>query len=234
VKLDEVIRRLKAAGLNVASSDRLPDNYGNQVRCHTGEIVSVYDTGRIVVGGKNKGRTEELLGVPATPQPTGPEAEAREGASTNRTVFVVYGHDTKAKTELEAMLRRWDIDPLILDQLPSEGQTLIEKLEKYTSAQEVRFAVVLATPDDEGFAKGKEDERKFRARQNVVLELGLLLAKLGRPRVAILLKEQAKMEPPSDIHGLIYIPFVDSVEDAKVTLAKEMAKQGLPVVVGKL
>jgi predicted nucleotide-binding protein len=110
---------------------------------------------------------------------------------------------------------------------------LIEKLENYTGP-EVQFAVVLATPDDEGFAKGKEDERKFRARQNVVLELGLLLAKLGRHRVAILLKEQANMEPPSDIHGLIYIPFVDNVEDARIQLAKEMEKQGLPIVVRKL
>jgi predicted nucleotide-binding protein len=45
----------------------------------------------------------------------------------------------------------------------------------------VRFGVVLATPDDEGNAIGKSDERKHRARQNVVLELGLLLAKsVGR------------------------------------------------------
>ena len=231
MKLDEVIRRLSSGGLTIVSSDRLPDNYGHQVRCDTGEVVNVYDTGRVVIGGGNKAQTEELLGLgqPARPDP----AQAPATVKANRKVFVVYGHDMKARTELEALLRRWDIEPLILDQLPSEGQTLIEKVEKYTGA-DVQFAVVLATPDDEGFAKGKEDERKFRARQNVVLELGLILGKLGRPRVAILLKDQAKMEPPSDIHGLIYIPFVDSVEDAKVTLAKEMAKQGLPIAVGKL
>ncbi|WP_315548932.1 TIR domain-containing protein [Lautropia mirabilis] len=50
---------------------------------------------------------------------------------------------TQQRTELEAMLRRWRLEPLILDQLPSEGQTIIEKLEKYTA--EVKFAVVLAT-----------------------------------------------------------------------------------------
>jgi predicted nucleotide-binding protein len=55
-----------------------------------------------------------------------------------------------------------------------------------------------------GNAVGKDDERKHRARQNVVLELGMLLAKLGRPRVAILLKNQATMERPSDLQGLIY------------------------------
>ena len=76
---------------------------------------------------------------------------------------MVYGHDTTARTQLEAMLRRWELDPLILDQLPSEGQTLIEKLEKYAQS-DVGFAVVLATPDDKGHAAGKQDEKKFRAR----------------------------------------------------------------------
>jgi len=49
------------------------------------------------------------------------------------------------------MLRRWGLEPLILDQLPSKGQTIIEKLEEYTAG--VGFAVVLATPDDEGHRK---------------------------------------------------------------------------------
>src|SRR5687768_8725018 len=34
----------------------------------------------------------------------------------------------KSRTELEAMLRRWELEPLILDQLTSGGQTIIEKL----------------------------------------------------------------------------------------------------------
>ena len=131
------------------------------------------------------------------------------------------------------MLRRWEPEPLILDQLPSEGQTLIEKLEKYTS-EAVGFAVVLATPDDEGNITGKADEKKLRARQNVVLELGLLLSKLGRPRVAILLKNQEQMERPSDIQGLIYLPFIDDVAETKVQLAKEMGKQGLRIDVARL
>lgn len=63
--------------------------------------------------------------------------------NTYRKIFVVYGHDETAKNHLEAMLRRWGLEPLILDQLPSEGQTIIEKLEKYTA--DVHFAVVLAT-----------------------------------------------------------------------------------------
>ena len=99
----------------------------------------------------------------------------------------------------------------------------------------VGFGVVLATPDDEAFAKGKPDERKFRARQNVVLELGLLLAHLGRSKVAILLKDQDVMERPSDIQGLIYIPFkTDRGREAGLLLAKEMAAQGYNIDVKKI
>jgi predicted nucleotide-binding protein len=148
-------------------------------------------------------------------------------------VFVVYGHDETARNQLEAMLRRWKLEPLILDQLPSEGQTIIEKLEKYTA--EVRFAVVLATPDDEGHRAGHEDEKAYRARQNVVLEFGMMLAKLGRRNVAILMKQMDKMERPSDIQGLIYIPFKDNLQkDAGPLLAKEMTAQGYHISVANL
>jgi predicted nucleotide-binding protein len=92
----------------------------------------------------------------------------------------------------------------------------------------------LATPDDEGNIVGKQDEKKLRARQNVVLESGLLLSKLGRARVAILLKNQEKMERPSDIQGLIYLPFTDDVAETKVQLAKEMEKQGISIAMAKL
>ena len=223
---DEVVERLGAAGLELKSRKRLSNDSGDQLRFASGEIVNVFDKGTLQVQGKNRDRVREILGADVV-------QKVEETLTASRNVFVVYGHDENAKTQLEAMLRRWDLDPLILDQLPSEGQTVIEKLEKYAGAH-VRFAVVLATPDDEGYRRGKEDEKRFRARQNVVLELGLLLAKLGRPRVAILLKDQEHTERPSDLQGLIYIPFSDSVEEGKVLLAKEMEKQGLKIAVSKL
>ena len=39
---------------------------------------------------------------------------------------------------------------------------------------------------------------------------------------------------PSDIQGLIYIPFKDTVPDAGLLLAKEMAAQGYNIDVSKL
>ncbi len=140
-----------------------------------------------------------------------------------RKIFVVYGHDDIAKTQLEAMLRRWDLEPIILDQQISAGQTIIEKLEEYS--KEVQYAIVLATPDDEGKATSESIVKK-RVRQNVVLELGMFLSKLGRDKVAILLKEDKDFEKPSDIQGLVYIPFSNKVNDVTVSLVKELSNQG--------
>ena len=42
------------------------------------------------------------------------------------------------------------------------------------------------------------------------------------------------MESPSDIEGLIYIPFKDNVEEAKLSLAKEMQNNGYKLDISKL
>ena len=168
-------------------------------------------------------RLEEILGAPF--EPVG--SAKRPPAQASRKVFVVYGHDTKSRTELEAMLRRWGLDALILDQLTSGGQTIIEKLESVR--REANFAVILATPDDEGHRKDHPEEKAHRVRQNVVLELGMMLTVLGRSRVAVLLKTDVQMERPSDIQGLIYIPFKDDVRESALALAKEINAQGIQI-----
>ena len=236
VEVGEVLERLEAAGFRMTDRSRLSNDSGDVVRFAGGEVVCIYDSGKVVVQGKNPERVQEILDSEDA-------VLSRAGAGGGgRQVFVVYGHDDQARTELEAMLRRWQLEPIILDQLASEGATIIEKLERYAT-KDVAFAVVLATSvldvfhdhrSDPLLAICSEDELRFRARQNVVLELGLLLAKLGRPKVAILLKKQEEMERPSDIQGLIYIPFTDNVEEAKLQLAKEMGKQGISLDVSRL
>ena len=183
-----------------------------QIKLNNGAIVNCFHNGNHNVQGKNQQEVKKYL----------------EGAQSviNKKVFVVYGHDEIAKTQLEAMLRRWDLEPIILDQQASAGQTIIEKLEEYGS--DVGYAIVLATPDDEGKAKS-ETTYKSRVRQNVVLELGMFLSKLGREKVAILLKEAADFEKPSDIQGLIYIPFQNKVDDVSISLIRELSRQGYTI-----
>ena len=218
---DEARAIVLNAGHAINEDARNGNGTGWRLVLQAGQIVNVFDSGRYNVQGRNPDPIKELL-----------DAGAAAGADNNvagRRVFVVYGHDEHALTQLEAMLRRWRLEPLVLGRLPSEGQTIIEKLERYQ--QQVAFGVVLATPDDEGFAAGRPDERAFRTRQNVILELGMLLARLGRSRVAILLKNQCEMERPSDIQGLIYIPFQENVENAATALAQEMNAQGIQIAI---
>jgi predicted nucleotide-binding protein len=219
---------LEAAGFDIVNEERLGNESGIQLRLNNGSIVNVFNNGNFNIQGKNISETETALGK----RDEGGSQRATQHRD-KRKVFIVYGHDDTCRTQLEAMLRRWGVEPLILDQLPTEGQTVIEKLE--AAIADASFGVVLATPDDEGHRANRPDEKAFRARQNVVLELGMLLARLGRPNVAILLKTQENMERPSDIQGLIYIPFKDDIpKEAGLTLAKTMAARGYTIDVTRL
>ena len=224
----------KVSQLNIAGDWKELPNGQKQFKARNGSNFSWYETkGTLVFGGTQK--EKEDLENKLTPLLEAADGEFISPVSNdkNNKVFVVYGHEENNKTQLDAMLRRWGLEPLILDQLPSKGQTIIEKLEEYTA--DVNFGVILATPDDEGHRSGHPDEKAFRARQNVVLELGMLLAKLGRERVAILLKDQTHMERPSDIQGLVYIPFKDNLQkDAGPNLAKEMTEQGYKIDIKNL
>ncbi len=137
--------------------------------------------------------------------------------------FVVHGRDDKAKLEVRGFLAQLNIEPVILDERPSESQTVIEKFEGHA---DVDFAVVLLTPDDRGKLAGSSDEPQPRARQNVIFEFGFFVGKLGRPRVCVLHK--GKVDIMSDYHGVIYIP-LDDAGGWKLELATEIKNAGINV-----
>lgn len=220
ISLEQVKALLKTANQTIVDEKRSGNNLGTVLKLSNGCIINCWDKGTANCQGKNADQITTLLSGTAI------------SSTQNRKVFVVYGHDNHARTQLEAMLRRWDLEPLILDQLISSGQTIIEKLEEYT--QQANFGIVLATPDDIGYPKNDETKKQYRVRQNVVLELGMLLSKIGREKIAILLSQAEDMEKPSDIDGLIYIPFKDNVEETKLSLAKEMQNNGYALDIAKL
>ena len=149
--------------------------------------------------------------------------------SFGNEVFIVYGHDEAAKHAVARFVKRFDIEPIILDEQPDQGQTIIEKFEDH--ADETGFAIVLLTPDDVGESKEKANEPRPRARQNVILELGYFLGKLGRERVCVLYNEGVEL--PSDIHGILYVP-MNNPHEWKLKLAQEMDQAGIPVDLNNL
>ncbi|MGC1120640.1 MAG: nucleotide-binding protein [Candidatus Methanofastidiosia archaeon] len=193
------------------------------------------NSGVVVIGGppdewyvvsKGKDITDDLIkGKPGFRK----QEERNEGktAPMSNRVFIVHGHDLRLKDDLEIFLKNMGLEPVVLHRKPDEGQTIIEKLEKYS---DVEYAYVLLTPDDIGYsvseAKKLEERGKmeYRARQNVVFEFGYFVGKLGRGRVCCIYKEGVSL--PSDVSGLLYKKVISSIEDIGLHLMKELRAAG--------
>jgi predicted nucleotide-binding protein len=201
---------------------------GTQIKLDNDAIINVFNNGNYNIQGKNSEKVKECFG----------EIEKSTNISQTKQksnkVFIVYGHDEQARNELENLIRRWGLEPVILDKIASGGKTIIEKLE--SQMPDIEYGIVLATADDEGYRKGVPNEKMFRCRQNVVLELGMLLSKLGRDRIAILQQHPKETERPSDIQGLLYIPFENSIDqEAAKILAREIEdKLGIIIPASRL
>ncbi|MHB1851716.1 MAG: TIR domain-containing protein [Acidimicrobiales bacterium] len=148
------------------------------------------------------------------PSRVGSEAGRTSTMPRGQTVFVVHGHDDVRKLEVAHFIERvTGRRPTILHEQSNRGRTVIEKLEDH--AAEAGFAVVLLTGDDVGGVD--KVSLRPRARQNVVMELGLFMGLLGRSGVVALCEEG--VERPSDIDGVLYLSFA---EDWQLKLAQEM------------
>lgn len=147
---------------------------------------------------------------------------------SNHKVFIVHGRNMLLRTQVESVLRALGLEPIILQEQANIGKTIIEKIEECT---DVGFGIVLYTPCDEGHLKSEEGKLKPRARQNVVLEHGYLMAKLGRERVCCLVSDD--VEFPSDIQGVGYIPAND-IDQWKYKIAKELKAAGFDIDMNKL
>lgn len=143
-------------------------------------------------------------------------------------VFVVHGRDKNAVLETESILNRAGLEPIVLHRGSNNGLTLIEKFLKYS---DVDYAIVILTPDDIGalYVDGPLTslDVKFRARQNVLFELGFFFGRLGREKVCCLLKDN--VEKPSDIDGIVYLPYSKSIEEIELALLKELKQANLNI-----
>ncbi|MDE0111000.1 MAG: nucleotide-binding protein, partial [Albidovulum sp.] len=148
-------------------------------------------------------------------------------AGGNR-VFVIHGRDEAVREMVARFLEKFKLEPVILHEQPNRGRTTIEKFEDHA---DVGFAVVLLTPDDAGALAGNGDDPKPRARQNVILELGFFLGKLGRERVCSLVK--GDVETPSDYDGVVHTRF-DNAGGWTLKLAQELKAAGFDVDVNRV
>ena len=154
-----------------------------------------------------------------------------EPMSNDGRVFVVHGRDEGMKQAVARILEKLGLEPIIFHEQPSSGKTIIEKFTEYA---EVGFAVVLLSSDDECRACHESSgESRFRARQNVILELGYFLGKLGRERVLTLYRQSERFEMPSDYSGVLYVTF-DDADAWQMDLVNELKQQGYDIDANRL
>ncbi len=143
------------------------------------------------------------------------------GSEDRSKIFVVHGHDEGAREAVARFIQTLGLQPIILNEIANEGGTVIEKVEAHGA---VGFAVVLLTPDDEGCVKGGTPSP--RARQNVILELGYFIGRLGRKQVCAL--KRGELEIPSDFGGVVYETF-DTSGGWKQKLGRELEASGYEI-----
>jgi predicted nucleotide-binding protein len=132
------------------------------------------------------------------------------------TVFIIHGHDDHLKTEVQLLMYKAAVKSFVLHEVADKGRHTLDKLIEET--KEAGYAIALLRPDD------LADEGKSRTRQNVILEIGYFLGRLGKARVRMIVKEE--IDIPSDLHGVLYQRY-DQAGAWKSKLVKEMQAVGI-------
>ncbi len=139
----------------------------------------------------------------------------------SKEIFIVHGHNDSARSQLKALLVALGLQPIVLSEQTHHGRTIIEELEHHSRTSS--FAIVLLTPDD--IVGQQTAAPAWRARQNVILELGWFMGRLGRENV--ILMSQGEVELPSDVHGVLYLPFKTDVHEVAAQISQQLRDVGL-------
>ena len=144
--------------------------------------------------------------------------ENLEDESMGNKIFIVHGHDKEMKTDVQLLLNRAGLDDVVLHERPDRGRTIIDKL--IQESKDACYAIALLSPDDE-LANGNP-----RARQNVILEIGYFLGKLGKERVRLL--KRGNIVIPSDLQGILYENY-DTEGNWRMNILKEIKAVGIEI-----
>ena len=213
-------------------------NNHHQFRADNGAVLNWWDTKKktLQIQGSDEAKVEfqaafEAAAADSNHQPVALKPYEKK---SGRKIFVVHGLDHQAREQLERILMILDLEPMVIQNTGGAGLTLVEALEGEIGRDfQSDFGIVLMTPDDMGYSKVQgETEVQPRARQNVILELGMLLSSLTRKRVAVLVK--GHLELPSDVAGLIYIHFNDHVREVVPKLVDRLQAAGFSLDPAKI
>jgi predicted nucleotide-binding protein len=139
--------------------------------------------------------------TPVERDPTGAAAPAR-----TRQVLLAHGRDERWKQAVEHLLEQaGEHEIRIVNQRSGEHGQLADALDDEPSTAS-RYAVVLLTADDVGGPRLESDSEPFfstRAHQEVVFQMGFLVAALSPGRVCVLYEDGVEL--PYDLEGVSHV-----------------------------
>ncbi len=136
-------------------------------------------------------------------------------------VVVMHGLDVAVLHLAVRTLERCTGRPvLVLPEAAEPGSTMLETFE--AMALETSFVVVILTADNGTESAGATNPR--RGPQDLGFELGYLLARFGRERVAVLVAPEVDI--PSDAFGVAYIR-LDGGDEWRLALGRELQAAGI-------
>lgn len=151
------------------------------------------------------------------PTPSGAVDAAFEEIDNLPRLMVVHGRSPD-REQLKIILDELGSDSVVVADSFDAGQVIPQAFMR--DAAGVDGAIVLLTPDDQVAAARDSSgelmapgEPKWRARQNVILEIGWFWGRLGLDRTLLLFKEE--IEEPSDLHGVFHASYRDGPEQCK-------------------
>lgn len=130
-------------------------------------------------------------------------------------VFIAHGGDSPALRKLESYLEALGVQPLIVEEQPSEGRSITENVDYY--ARQADCAIILATKGD---VDGKTGG--FIPRGNVLIEIGKL-QEIFKERIVYLLQAGTKL--PTNISEKVRVRFSpQSMDNSFIKIAQELKK----------
>ncbi len=144
--------------------------------------------------------------------------DPKDDKKNRDAVFIAFGTDTKPMKELTSFLLERDVIPRIVGQNTFGAESILEEL--HDASNKSKCAFIILTPDDRCNCKKKS---RKRARQNVIFEYGLFMAKLPKKCVTVLHKgKYTSIELPSDIDGIKIPVFRKSIIERKRSILETL------------
>ncbi|GEM_PF-6472732 len=152
------------------------------------------------------------------------EISAQEPKTLAR-VLLVPGSDQLINNEVAAFLRSLAVEVTMYSQ-SEEQAPLIDRLNRYAYSD---FIVVIFSPDFYFYPRTQSHENaSIMAPQEMVFQLGYLVAKLGRQKIVVLCQEHDRLRRPTDYFDLYYVS-LNPMGSWKTDIVNRMKSSGVPV-----